>query len=82
MEALDIEKASIVGHSMGGGVAIYLATHHPDRVDKLLPVDSTGMLNPLPPLGKFGNLPVVGEIMYGMQSDFVRRMARQDDVVP
>jgi pimeloyl-ACP methyl ester carboxylesterase len=75
MDALEIEKASIVGHSMGGGAAIHFATHHPDRVDRLLLVDTTGMANPLPVLGRLGNLPVVGELMYGMQSDFFRRMA-------
>ncbi|MEM9950976.1 MAG: alpha/beta hydrolase [Chloroflexota bacterium] len=36
MDSLAIERASIVGHSMGGGVTAYLAVTHPERVDKLV----------------------------------------------
>jgi pimeloyl-ACP methyl ester carboxylesterase len=75
MDALDIEKASLVGHSMGGGTAIYFAVHHPDRVNKLLLVDAAGMPNPMPLLGKLTNLPLVGELMYKMRGNFIRRMA-------
>ena len=75
MDKLGVEKASLVGHSMGGGTAIYFATHHPHRVHKLLLVDSVGMPNPLPLLGRITNLPLVGELMYGTRGDFVRKMA-------
>jgi esterase len=34
-----LENANILGHSMGGKVAMYLATHHPDHVAKLIVVD-------------------------------------------
>ncbi len=34
-----IDKAHILGHSMGGKVAMHLATQHPDKVDKLIIVD-------------------------------------------
>jgi 2-hydroxymuconate-semialdehyde hydrolase len=75
MDALHVEKASIIGHSMGGGTAIYFSVHHPDRVNKLLLVDAAGMPNPLPLLGRLTNLPLVGELMYAMKGDFMRRMA-------
>ncbi|MEJ2372179.1 MAG: alpha/beta fold hydrolase [Gemmatimonadales bacterium] len=32
LDALEIETAHVVGYSMGGGVALRLAAHHPDRV--------------------------------------------------
>ncbi|WP_191058109.1 acetoin dehydrogenase dihydrolipoyllysine-residue acetyltransferase subunit [Geminicoccus harenae] len=32
LDAKGIQKAHLAGHSMGGGVSLYLATHHPDRV--------------------------------------------------
>ncbi len=35
MDALKIKKASIVGWSDGGIIGLMLASHHPDRVDKL-----------------------------------------------
>lgn len=36
-----IDKAIVLGHSMGGKVAMQLALAHPHRVDKLIIVDST-----------------------------------------
>jgi pimeloyl-ACP methyl ester carboxylesterase len=40
MEEAGIERASIVGHSMGGLIAARLAADHPERVDRLLLVDA------------------------------------------
>ncbi|MGD8429994.1 MAG: alpha/beta fold hydrolase [Ectothiorhodospiraceae bacterium] len=39
LDAEDIERATIVGHSMGGKVAMALALAHPDRVRALVVVD-------------------------------------------
>jgi haloalkane dehalogenase len=36
MDHLGIERAHIVGHDTGGGVALIMGIHHPDRVDKLI----------------------------------------------
>ncbi len=36
MDALGIERASLVGHSMGGGVITYFTVMYPERVDKLV----------------------------------------------
>lgn len=35
MDALGIEKASLIGESIGGWIAAWLASDHPERVDKL-----------------------------------------------
>lgn len=40
MDDAGIERASIVGHSMGGLIAARLAADHPQRVDRLLLVDA------------------------------------------
>jgi pimeloyl-ACP methyl ester carboxylesterase len=39
LDALDIERATVCGMSMGGFVAVVLATRHPDRVRDLVLVD-------------------------------------------
>lgn len=39
MDALEIERAPILGHSMGAFVAVCLAHQHPDRVESLVMVD-------------------------------------------
>lgn len=43
MKALGIDRASLLGHSFGGRVAIKLAASHPDRVDHLVLVDAAGV---------------------------------------
>lgn len=41
-----LRRPSIVGHSHGGRVAIHLAAHHPELVDKLVLVDAAGIRPP------------------------------------
>jgi pimeloyl-ACP methyl ester carboxylesterase len=43
MSEIGLERPSIVGHSNGGRIAIHLAGHHPERVDKLILVDAAGI---------------------------------------
>ncbi|MFT4288527.1 alpha/beta fold hydrolase [Nocardioides sp.] len=42
LDALEIPTASVVGNSFGGGLALRLATEHPDRVDRLVLMGSAG----------------------------------------
>lgn len=44
MDAAGLEKAHVVGHSMGGHIAIRLAATHPERVDRLVLVAPAGAL--------------------------------------
>jgi pimeloyl-ACP methyl ester carboxylesterase len=44
MDAVQIERASIVGHSMGGAIAATLAADHPDRVDRLIAVNAAALM--------------------------------------
>jgi pimeloyl-ACP methyl ester carboxylesterase len=41
--ALEIPRATVVGHSLGGGVAMQFAYQFPDRVERLVLVDSGGL---------------------------------------
>ncbi len=43
MDALGIAKAHLVGHSMGGAVALRTAIDHPDRVASLALISSAGL---------------------------------------
>jgi len=52
MSAVGLERASLLGHSLGGGVALAYALNHPDRVDKLIIVDSAGLSNELGFMGR------------------------------
>jgi pimeloyl-ACP methyl ester carboxylesterase len=42
MDALGLERASLAGNSLGGAVAIAIAAGHPERVDRLVMLDSAG----------------------------------------
>ncbi len=39
MDALNIERATLVGHSMGGGVIAYAGVLYPERIERLVFVD-------------------------------------------
>jgi pimeloyl-ACP methyl ester carboxylesterase len=41
--ALEVPSATVVGHSLGGGVAMQFAYQFPDRLDRLVLVDSGGL---------------------------------------
>jgi 2-hydroxy-6-oxonona-2,4-dienedioate hydrolase len=42
MEAIGVSRATIIGQSMGAGVALYLAVHHPASVARLVLVNGVG----------------------------------------
>ena len=54
LKAANVPKASLVGNSMGAGVALYTAVHFPEVVDKIVLADGGGfrsgeLVPPLPP---------------------------------
>ncbi|WP_331232780.1 alpha/beta fold hydrolase [Natronorarus salvus] len=91
MDALNITHASLVGISMGGGIALQFALSNPDRVDRLVAVDSYGLTGEVPG-GKLGylvvRLPLFRRLTYGalrnsrrLMRASVRRMVGSPDVV-
>ena len=42
LKAVGVPKASLVGNSMGAGVALYMAVHYPEMVDKIVLADGGG----------------------------------------
>lgn len=43
MLALQVPKATLVGHSLGGGISLQLSYQYPDRVERLVLVSSGGL---------------------------------------
>ena len=49
LDALDVERADVVGNSFGGAIALALAIRHPKRVRKLVLMGSVGIPFPITP---------------------------------
>ena len=56
-DALGIADATVVGHSLGGGIALQMAYLFPDRVNALVLVSSGGLGRELNPLLRAATLP-------------------------
>jgi pimeloyl-ACP methyl ester carboxylesterase len=74
MDAMGIPKACLIGQSMGGGTIINFSVSHRERVEKIVLLDAAGLPNPLPIMGKVSNIRGIGELMYGLNSDFIRKL--------
>ena len=57
LDELDIPAATVVGHSLGGGIAMQLAYLFPDRVERVVLVSTGGLGRELNPLLRAATLP-------------------------
>ncbi len=63
MQALGIERANLIGHSLGGIIALSMAINFPEKVDRLILVDSGGLSRETPLHIRLCTLPILGEII-------------------
>ncbi len=63
LEVQHIAKASLVGNSLGGGLVLSLAIQSPDKVDKIVLVDTAGMGSDVIIDFKLVSIPVLGELL-------------------
>ncbi len=52
LAALELKRASFIGHSLGGGIALDFVLKHPESVEKLVLVDAAGLSDELGLPGK------------------------------
>jgi pimeloyl-ACP methyl ester carboxylesterase len=60
---LELGRATLVGHALGGAVALTLAAQHPELVSRLVLVDALCYEAPLDALLRVALLPVVGGLL-------------------
>ncbi len=63
LDALGVQRATIVGHSFGGGVAMQLAYQHPERCGRLVLVASGGLGREVSWLLRLVTLPGAAQLM-------------------
>lgn len=74
MDTLGIEKASLIGQSMGGGTIIKFATEHQDRVKSIILICAGGMPHKYLPVQQILALPGLGELALSLPTNFVRKL--------
>jgi 4,5:9,10-diseco-3-hydroxy-5,9,17-trioxoandrosta-1(10),2-diene-4-oate hydrolase len=63
MQALDIERATLVGESMGGIISLWFAQQYPEQVEKLVLEGSGGLGKEVSIFLRIMTLPVLGEYL-------------------
>jgi pimeloyl-ACP methyl ester carboxylesterase len=71
MDARSIGDAVLVGHSMGGLIAVATCLKHPERVSRLILVDPGGYGSPRFLPFRMMRLPIVGELLMSLNYRFV-----------
>lgn len=82
VEALDLERTAVVGHSLGGGLSLMTALAHPEIVSKLVLVSSGSLGREVSFWLRLPTLPLLGELMANGPVDsagFVLRRSLHDE---
>jgi pimeloyl-ACP methyl ester carboxylesterase len=63
METQQIERASLVGNSMGGAISLQFALQFPDKLEKLVVEDGAALGKGVATFFRVFSIPVIGELM-------------------
>jgi pimeloyl-ACP methyl ester carboxylesterase len=61
--SLDLRSATIIGHSLGGGIAMQFAYQFPERTDRLVLISSGGLGPQVSPMLRAATLPGAGTVV-------------------
>jgi pimeloyl-ACP methyl ester carboxylesterase len=62
-KALNVDRVSLIGQSLGGGIALQYAIQFPEKVDKLVLVDGAGLGKEVIWTLRLMSLPLIGELI-------------------
>ncbi len=72
LASLEIPSATVIGHSLGGGIAMQLAYQHPEVCERLVLVSSGGLGRDVSPLLRLLSLPGAELVLPLLVPSFVR----------
>ena len=72
LDRLEIERVTLVGHSLGGGIALVFSYLFPERVDRIILVASGGLGREVSPLLRSATLPGAEWVLPVIASGWVR----------
>ena len=76
LDSLGLDLVSVIGHSLGGGIAMTLAYQYPERVGRLGLVATAGLGRDLHPLFRMATLPMAPERVMRLLFNPVVRVPR------
>ena len=72
LSVLGIDRVTLVGHSLGGGIAMQFAYQYPERTERIVLVATGGVGRQVTPLLRTATLPGAELLMAGMKLPLVR----------
>ncbi|HEY6562136.1 MAG TPA: alpha/beta fold hydrolase [Polyangiaceae bacterium] len=76
LSVLDIESVTVVGHSLGGGVAMQFAYQYPERCERLVLVSSGGVSRDVHPVLRLAATPLGHPLVSVLAVPFARTLGR------
>jgi len=73
LSVLDIASVTVIGHSLGGGVAMQFAYQYPDRCERLVLVSAGGVTRSVNPMLRLATAPISDRVMELMKLSLVRK---------
>jgi pimeloyl-ACP methyl ester carboxylesterase len=81
LAVLDVERVSIVGHSLGGGVAMQFAYQYPHRCERVILVSSGGVCREVHPILRLAATPGAGFFLSLLSLRAVRAAGRMGAIL-
>ncbi|GAB2479332.1 alpha/beta fold hydrolase [Jatrophihabitans fulvus] len=80
LDAVDVEQAVLVGHSLGGAISVHFAARYPGRVSRLVLVSAGGLGREVHPVLRACALPIAPAVLWLITRRPLRRVYRHPRV--